>query len=522
MPNDFNFWEENLKKTDYPAQWQSQFNFLNLQNDLQNDLQNVENWNTSYDKSYLKDINNLIPIGEESYYKPASETLPDFNKSNFLTGLRNSGGGHDYYKFLKKQKKKGIELDNDDSEFLEGGDPKPSKTEKFMGFMGNYGDAIGNAADAAKNFASGFDKKATEGPKAEVRQAIDQGWDSASDVVSQFGPYGKAAGVAMKAVGALNSVQNAILGNHALDNMTTQDAVFSSPLGFITGLGLINALGGSRSDSITKNDEAFAQVGSSFGGSNFAVDEALKRSGKKYGAFSSGARKDANAEIAEARRQQNSIENIADTASTRNLLQSSMSSINGNARNFALQGGYQQSTVHVGRYGMRFQRASKIINNIKNKPVEEIVKFEDGGQFEYQEAPEENFVWEYQEAPDDFIIEKEEIKVEEFAKGGQFNIIPEGALHARKHNIDIDGITKKGIPVVSESEGGEIVQQAEIEHSEIILRLEVTKKLEELQKKYESDEYKKSEKDEFAIEAGKLLVEEILNNTEDRVQMLVK
>jgi hypothetical protein len=42
----------------------------------------------------------------------------------------------------------------------------------------------------------------------------------------------------------------------------------------------------------------------------------------------------------------------------------------------------------------------------------------------------------------------------EFREGGKFNVIPEGALHARKNNMDIEGITKKGIPVVSESEGG--------------------------------------------------------------------
>jgi hypothetical protein len=31
-------------------------------------------------------------------------------------------------------------------------------------------------------------------------------------------------------------------------------------------------------------------------------------------------------------------------------------------------------------------------------------------------------------------------------------------LHARKHNIDIDGITKKGIPVISEMPDGNIQQ----------------------------------------------------------------
>lgn len=110
-----------------------------------------------------------------------------------------------------------------------------------------------------------------------------------------------------------------------------------------------------------------------------------------------------------------------------------------------------------------------------------------------------------------------------FKMGGAVNVIPEGALHARLHHMENDeNITKKGIPVVSEREGGEMEQHAEIERQEIIFRLEVTKTLEELQKKYDSDEYTQKEKDEFALEAGKLLVEEILYNTIDNTNLINK
>lgn len=96
-------------------------------------------------------------------------------------------------------------------------------------------------------------------------------------------------------------------------------------------------------------------------------------------------------------------------------------------------------------------------------------------------------------------------------EGGTFNVIPDGALHKNKHNMeDAEGLTKKGIPVVTEEEG-KLVQQAEIEKNEIIFRLEVTKKLEELAKKGT---------DEAAIEAGKLLVKEILHNTEDNTGLI--
>lgn len=106
-----------------------------------------------------------------------------------------------------------------------------------------------------------------------------------------------------------------------------------------------------------------------------------------------------------------------------------------------------------------------------------------------------------------------------YKEGGKVNVIPEGALHKNKHHLeDVDekfgsgSITTKGIPVIVESEGGEVIQQAEVEREEIILRLEVTKKLEELSKKHT---------DEAAIAAGKLLVKEILYNTIDNTNNMI-
>ena len=99
----------------------------------------------------------------------------------------------------------------------------------------------------------------------------------------------------------------------------------------------------------------------------------------------------------------------------------------------------------------------------------------------------------------------------------QKNVIPEGALHAHKHNMEhAEDLTKKGIPVIDNK--GE--QQAEVEKNEIIFSLEVTKQLEELYKKYQSEESTQKEKDEAAVEAGKLLVYEILHNTIDRTGLI--
>ena len=98
------------------------------------------------------------------------------------------------------------------------------------------------------------------------------------------------------------------------------------------------------------------------------------------------------------------------------------------------------------------------------------------------------------------------------------NILPEGALHARKNNLaelnpELEDATKKGIPVMA-AEGGEIGEQvAEIEHSEIIFRLDVTKRLEEL---------RKDGSEEAMIEAGRLIAEELIENTQDNVGMITE
>ena len=91
--------------------------------------------------------------------------------------------------------------------------------------------------------------------------------------------------------------------------------------------------------------------------------------------------------------------------------------------------------------------------------------------------------------------------------GVDSNILPEGALHARLNHLqdvnpDLEDTTRKGIPVLD----GNGEQVAEIENSELVLRLEITKKIEELMK---------DGSEEAMIEAGKILVDEIIDNTQD-------
>lgn len=107
-------------------------------------------------------------------------------------------------------------------------------------------------------------------------------------------------------------------------------------------------------------------------------------------------------------------------------------------------------------------------------------------------------------------------ELQKFQLGGKMNLIPEGALHARKHQLEevdssLEGqITKKGIPVITKS-NGDVVQMAEIEKEEWTLRKDFTDQLESLYHLYQKDN-----SSEAAIKAGKLICYELLKNTDDR------
>lgn len=374
------------------------------------------------------------------------------------------------------------------------------------------------------------EKNEYAGPKGDITRGMDGAYDVIQQAAGNFGPIGQIVSLGMQANKMLGNVANKLGGG--TDGMTTTDAIMGSAFMQMTPFGLINGFGGKKADTITKDNEAFETVGSSYTGTNFVVDDAFTKSGKKYGLFSSGSREKANREIAEAKRQQQVMAQIADEATDRVAIRNSMSAINGNRRAFAMSGGYDQAAVRAGRHGLSIQSilvTKRVVNALKFKTklikesVEEsqpvVDSFQQGGILELtlQDIPEEYLepMSTIEEVTLDSILP-------EFKEGGKVNVIPEGALHARLHHMDnADNLTKKGIPVVSEKEGGELEQQAEIEREEIIFRLEVTKKLEELLKKYSSDEISQKDKDSVAIEAGKLLVEEILNNTIDNTNNLL-
>lgn len=117
---------------------------------------------------------------------------------------------------------------------------------------------------------------------------------------------------------------------------------------------------------------------------------------------------------------------------------------------------------------------------------------------------------------------------QKFQLGGKMNMIVTGTLHARKHNLEelnpnLEGeITKKGIPVVVMNDCGEVQsQQAEIEREELVLQIDTTKTIEDYYDEYNSTN-SKTEKNKIALECGKFLVNELLNNTDDPDKLIKK
>lgn len=337
-----------------------------------------------------------------------------------------------------------------------------SKQKSYFNKMGNLNTGFSIAGQAADVIGSFIPQKEQSG----LTTGLNQGYDAAANAIMAVPGWGTIVGGAMKIGGMLSDGLTAL--GVGTDQMTTADKILDSKFLKLTPMGLLNAAGAKKSNTIYKNNEAFEQVGSSYGGVQSTVDNALTKSGKKYGLFSRGALNKANSQIANAKLQQSKMSNIAE-------------------ENQIAQAGANNpfiSTRTQNRYNGGFNNISVGKSGLKLPTEEQIQKAKN--------------------------VLSKKVTIS-FRQGGKMNVIPEGALHARLHHMDVDGITKKGIPVITKEAGGEIVQHAEIERDEIIFTKEVTEKLEEL--------YKKGT-DEAAIEAGKILAREIMENTQDNTGLM--
>ena len=450
-----------------------------------------------------------------------------------------------------------------------------------------------------------------------LTKGIDAAYNMAADKISELGPVGQFAGIAMKTASTAGNILQGLGGG--TDQQTTTDKWMDSAL-FSWNIGMINGFGGKKSENFGVDQNIISQAGSSYGDSVSDLNEAASKAGKKYGLFSAKERRRANAAIANARKTQSTMGNIVDEANDQRMLVQSMGEQAGLTYSLMTDGGYNQKYTYAAKHGGLLEWnptitpdyeqqielnwelpvfkeggniASEWIPELQSgnkiRTIEELIehakkqnprfiqrlseeprgiKFidDEGKEAEgshYLESMGEYVIPRIQEVdgklqffnqqdalnkaietgnyleldPEEAIIFAEQYKqgwpdfFKKFKEGGsikdsdipeieetnQKNVIPEGALHKNKHHMEhAEGLTKKGIPVIDD-EGD---QQAEIEHSEIIFTLEVTKKLEEYYKTFYSDESSNKEKEQAALEAGKLLVYQILENTEDRTGLI--
>lgn len=197
----------------------------------------------------------------------------------------------------------------------------------------------------------------------------------------------------------------------------------------------------------------------------------------------------------------------------------------------ALAGGVDTSVL-VAKKGAKIQRLKDFLKNKKDfKPVTpkniylKITTEQLSGDTPITIQGKEYLIVPIEEAKasDSKIIKaKNGAKLKNIEVSEQQSIIPEGTLHKNKHHLDVDGITKKGIPVITvdddsaetlediKEQEDTIVQHAEIESQEVIYNKELTDYVEESLKEWEE-----SKEDTILIEVGKRICKELLFNTED-------
>ena len=407
---------------------------------------------------------------------------------------------------LEAQKSAGMKLAQEKIE-------NQARAEKFNKVAGNAAQ-IGTKVFQGIGDAFGATQAATDSTTTKTADAI---YDQTAEVVKKMGPIGQVVGTAMGFAGTAGDIIQGFGGG--TDQMTGTDKWMDSSF-FSWNIGMLNGFGGKKTDAFAADQDILASVGSSYGGTTEDINTAASKASKKYGLFSSGARRKANRQIADARSKQNLMGDISEEATDQRLAVQSMGEQAGLAYSLMTDGGYSQKYTYAAKHGGLLEWNPEI--ELEWEPQIdlnwELPEFKEGGSIDLVEElewiPEFKFGSHIDNTSKDYKVGNLDISIEETT---QKNVIPEGALHKNKHHMEhAEGLTKKGIPVIDED--GE--QQAEIEHSEIIFTLEVTKKLEEYYDIFYSEEASNKEKEQAALDAGKLLVYQILENTEDRTGLI--
>lgn len=396
-------------------------------------------------------------IGPVNYTASNNLTNNPFYNYNTITGGSKS---------FDKNKKKFVKQQND--QYSSGGQTNNKSGISWQGVAQSAGSAI----DA-------FTQAKTD-PSDSQAQLQNQVRGGISDAAIQSGnPIAMAIGVGSKLVDAIGAQTGLNLDN--IDKEVGKDAGisgaargFNNLMNYIPGNSMIWGAFASKTQNADVISDEVKDIQGAYGDSYGDLESAQKLSGKR---FLFGRRK-ANKFINEANETNQKMQDIATTNTLRKQSDYGNDIMQQNLNRYA---GTNYMYNAVGKQGMKLmsiEQAKLILMMRKN-------------------------------------VEQKELQI--FANGGAINIIPEGARHSRLNHLDevhddFEDVTKKGIPVVTPTEDGDLEQVAEVECGEIIFSKSVTEKLEELMK---------DGSDEAAIEAGKLLVKEIIKNTDDKTEELL-
>lgn len=304
------------------------------------------------------------------------------------------------------------------------------------------------------------------------------GTQQVGQALSAFGPYGALAGAALTGGAAL--AEGLGVGTAQINKSQAEAAGLSGGQRILNNIAGILAPGigaalGKTMSATQKTAETQAMSGA-YADAIGDIDAASSMGDKRY-VF---GKDNINNLIAEANRKNAILTEIGRTNTLRKQSDYGQDLATQNQRIYA---GTSYAQSAIGKNGMKIASVDEIRKILELRKQDEIQAFQNGG-----------------------VI------------GIDVNVIPEGKYHAHKNHLgeineEYEDLTKKGIPVVVHSEGGELEQVAEIEKMELIFRLEVTEKLEELFK---------DGSDKAMIEAGKLVAVEIMENTQDNSGEVLK
>lgn len=349
--------------------------------------------------------------------------------------------------------------------------PTPKKSTKTAGFGGRVNSALGgkvgqgvmggvsSALDIAKGFVPTQESKGKNPTGFETQQQI-------GDALTKVPiPIVQAAGLAYKGISMLAEATGTNV------NKITKDQ--AEDIGIKPGARLANNIIGTLSPGIAlwkgveegQKSHLIDEMSNAYADTVSDIDQAGVLGGGKY-LF--GQKKVADA-VAQANRRNELLTEMNMTNTMRKQSDYGRDLAQQNMNRYA---GTNYMDMRMGRKGMKIQSLEEIRELLKNRIVEES-------------------------------------EVQKFAEGG--SILPVGQRHKTLHHMDelgeqFEDLTRKGIPVVTVDESGDMVQIAEIECSEWTLSKSLTDEIESLWK---------DGSEEAMIECGKLVCEHLLRQTKD-------